>query len=48
MTGARGKSLLTIVAGLLLLLLAACSPPGANPEDQGAGSGGKEGQQRVQ
>jgi ribose transport system substrate-binding protein len=46
-TVVRSKSLLTIVVGVLLLL-AACSPPGANPENQGAGSGGKEGQQRVQ
>ena len=48
MTVARSKSLLMVVVGLVLLLAAACSPPGANPEDQGAGSGGKEGQQRVQ
>ncbi len=37
-----------IVMGLLLLIAAACSPPGANPENQGVGSGGKEGKQRVQ
>jgi galactofuranose transport system substrate-binding protein len=48
MTVARSKSLLMIVMGLLLLIAAACSPPGANPENQGVGSGGKEGKQRVQ
>jgi ABC-type sugar transport system substrate-binding protein len=48
MTVARSKSLLMIVMGLLLLIAAACSPPGANPENQGVRSGGKEGKQRVQ
>ncbi len=47
MRAARIKSLWIVVVGLMLLA-AACSPPGANPEDQGAGSGGKEGQQQVQ
>jgi ABC-type sugar transport system substrate-binding protein len=42
----RSMSLWTILVGLLLLA-AACSPPGANPEDQGSGSGGKEGKQQV-
>ena len=45
---ARSKGLWIVVVGLMLLLGAACSPPGANPEDQGTGSGGKEGQQQVQ
>src|SRR5215213_4947156 len=45
---ARNKSLWIVVVLGLMLVAAACSPPGANPEDQGAGSGGKEGQQQVQ
>jgi galactofuranose transport system substrate-binding protein len=44
----RNKSLWIVVVLGLMLLAAACAPPGANPEDQGAGSGGKEGQQQVQ
>src|SRR3712207_5233924 len=44
---ARNKSLWTFVVLGLMLLAAACQPPGSNPEDQGAGSGGKEGQQQV-
>src|SRR3712207_231239 len=45
---ARNKSLWIVVLLGLMLLAAACQPPGANPEDQGAGSGGIEGQQQVQ
>ncbi len=36
-----------VVVGLLLIV-AACQPPGAKTEDQGAGSGGEEGKQQVQ